>query len=73
MKASTERKIMRWIHIILSFPIVGYLYEPVADQSNAAFVATQFVLVPIVILSGLWMWKGQNVRQWLKRLGNEHW
>ncbi len=58
---------MRWIHIISSFPIVGYIYEPVADKPNAAFVATQFVLVPIAILSGLWMWKGQDVRKWLKR------
>jgi thiosulfate reductase cytochrome b subunit len=70
MNASTERKIMRWIHIILSFPIVGYIYEPVADKPNAAF-ATQFVFVPTVILSGLWMWKGQDVRKWLKRLGNK--
>jgi thiosulfate reductase cytochrome b subunit len=68
MKANTERKIMRWIHIILSFPIVGYLYEPVADQPNAAFAATKFVFVPIVILSGLWMWKGQVIRRWLRSL-----
>jgi thiosulfate reductase cytochrome b subunit len=69
MKTSTERKIMRWIHIILSFPIVGYIYEPVADRSNTAFAVTQFVLVPTVIFSGLWMWKGQDIRKWLKRLG----
>lgn len=71
MKVSTERKIMRWIHIVLSFPIVGYIYDPVAGETNAAFATTQFVFVPIVILSGLWMWKGQDVRKWLKRLGNK--
>lgn len=71
MKASTERKIMRWIHVILSFPIVGYIYEPIADKPKAAFAVTQFILVPIVILSGLWMWKGQEVRKWLKHLGNK--
>ncbi len=71
MKVSAERRIMRWIHIVLSFPIVGYIYEPVTGRPNAAFAATQFVFVPIVILSGLWMWKGQDVRKWLKRLGNK--
>lgn len=66
MKASTERKIMRWIHIILSIPIVGYIYEPVAKKSNAAF-ATKFVFIPVVILPGLWMWKGHLLRNLLKR------
>lgn len=65
MKASTERKIMRWIHIILSIPIVNYIYEPVAEP-NAAF-ATKFVFIPVVILSGLWMWKGHLLRNLLKR------
>jgi hypothetical protein len=68
MKSSVERKILRWVHIILSIPIVSYLYEPVTDQPNAAFATTKFVFVPIVILSGLWMWKGQVVRKWLQSL-----
>jgi thiosulfate reductase cytochrome b subunit len=66
MKASTERKIMRWIHIILSIPMVGYIYEPVAERPDAAF-ATRFVFIPVVILSGLWMWKGHLLRNLLKR------
>jgi len=66
MKARTERIIMRWIHIILSIPIVGYIYEPVAEGSNAAF-AIRFVYIPVVILSGLWMWKGHLLRNLLKR------
>lgn len=68
MKPSLERKILRWVHIVLSFPILGYLYEPVADKPNAVFAATKFVFVPIVILSGLWMWKGQVVRKQLQTL-----
>ncbi|PSB07784.1 hypothetical protein C7B76_27515 [filamentous cyanobacterium CCP2] len=66
MKLSTERIILRWVHILLSFPIVGYIYEPVADTSYEAF-ATKFVYIPIVVLSGLWMWKGQVIRQWFRR------
>jgi hypothetical protein len=65
MKTSTERIIMRWIHIILSIPIVNYIYAP-AEIPDAAF-ATKFVFIPVVILSGLWMWKGYFLRKLLAR------
>lgn len=32
MKASTERVLIRWIHILFSIPIVGYIYGPVAES-----------------------------------------
>lgn len=63
MKASTERMILRWVHIVLSIPIVGYIYGPVSQISEAV-VAVRWVIFPIVILSGLWMWKGH----WVKKL-----
>jgi len=65
MKAATERKIIRWIHLILSIPIVGYIYGPVAGIPEAA-AAVRWVFFPIVILSGLWMWKGHWVKQQFK-------
>lgn len=67
MKASTERQIMRWIHIILSFPIVDYIYGGVVAERPDAALATRFVFIPGVILSGLWMWKGHLLRNLLKR------
>lgn len=62
MKASTERKIIRWLHIVLSIPILGYIYGPVSDIP-AATNAVRFVFLPIVVLSGFWMWK----RHWFRR------
>jgi hypothetical protein len=62
MKAATERRILRWTHIILSIPILGYIYGPVS-QIPEAVTTIRFIIVPIVILSGLWMWKGH----WAKR------
>ncbi|MBO9154414.1 hypothetical protein ACFOTA_19525 [Chitinophaga sp. GCM10012297] len=56
MKASTERKIIRWLHILLSIPIIGYIYGPVSSIPAAAD-AVRFVFMPIVALSGFWMWK----------------
>jgi hypothetical protein len=62
MKASAERKILRWIHIITSIPIIGYIYGPVKNIPNAV-TAIQWVIFPVIVLTGLWMWKGH----WVKR------
>ncbi len=70
MKASTERKIMRWVHIILSVPIVGYLYGPVASIPVGAMIV-RWIVFPLLVLSGLWMWKGHFVKKWFKNKNKE--
>jgi hypothetical protein len=65
LKASTQRKIWRWVHIILSVPIVGFIYGPVSKIPRAAF-AVQWVFFPVVVISGFWMWKGQAIKKWFK-------
>jgi hypothetical protein len=60
------RWIFRWIHIVLSIPILGYIYSPFERIPNYA-PATRFVFVPILILSGLWMWKGHVVRRLISK------
>jgi thiosulfate reductase cytochrome b subunit len=62
MKEATKRSIVRWIHIVLAIPIVGYIYSPFDQIPNYAFV-TRYVYVPILVLSGLWLWKGHVVRR----------
>ena len=63
MKASTERKIIRWIHIILSIPVLGYIYGPVAQMPGPAMMV-RFVFMPIIVLSGFYLWKGHLLRKW---------
>jgi len=62
MKDATGRSIIRWIHIICSIPIIGYIYSPFEDIPNYAPL-TRFVFVPVMLLSGLWMWKGHVLRR----------
>jgi hypothetical protein len=62
MNQGTIRLIFRWIHIIFSIPILGYIYSPFDQIHNYAFT-TRFVFVPIIVLSGLGMWKGHVVRR----------
>lgn len=65
MKAATERKIIRWIHIILSVPILGYIYGPVSTIPVGAALV-KFVMLPTVVLSGLWLWKGHLIKKRFK-------
>ena len=60
------RSIFRWIHLVFSIPILGYIYSPFEKIPSYA-PATRFVFVPIMILSGLWMWKGHVVRRLISK------
>jgi hypothetical protein len=66
MKETTKRTIVRWIHIICGIPIVGYIYSPFEQIPNYA-PATRFVFLPVMLVSGLWMWKGHLVRQFVSK------
>ena len=62
MNQAAKRSIFRWIHIVFSIPIIGYIYSPFQEIPNYA-PAVRFVFFPILALSGLWMWKGHVVRR----------
>ena len=66
MNQGTVRTILRWVHIIVAIPIFGYLYSPFEKLPDYA-PATRFVFFPIMVVSGLWMWKGHVVRRLLSR------
>jgi len=57
MKNSTKRSILRWIHLILSIPIFGYVYSPFEKIPEYA-TPVRFLFFPLIVLSGLLMWKG---------------
>src|SRR5438874_10235089 len=54
---TTKRTILRCVHLILSIPILGYIYEPASEVQEYAG-AVRFVFVPLMILSGYWMYSG---------------
>jgi thiosulfate reductase cytochrome b subunit len=62
MNQATKRSILRWIHLVLAIPIAGYVYSPFEDIPQYAG-PTRFVFFPILVLTGLWMWKGHIVRR----------
>jgi hypothetical protein len=66
MKDATKRSIVRSIHLIFSIPIIGYIYSPF-EQLPAYAPRVRFVVVPLMLLSGLWMWKGHVVRRFFSK------
>ena len=66
MNSATKRSILRWIHIIFAIPIVGYVYSPFEELPNYAPVV-RFVAIPLIVLTGLWMWKGHVLRRLISK------
>jgi len=57
MNKGTKRSILRWIHIVFGIPILGYIYSPFEQIPNYAPIV-RFIAVPVIVLSGFWMWIG---------------
>jgi len=72
MTAWRERDIVRFLHLVLSIPIVGYLYGPVEHIPQAAFFA-RWIAMPAIVLSGFWMWLKPRIAKRIlqRRLGRE--
>ncbi len=48
---------IRCVHLVLSIPILGYIYEPASEVQQYAG-GVRFIFVPVMILSGYWMYAG---------------
>jgi len=60
------RSVFRWIHLICGIPILGYIYDSPSDTHNYA-PSVRYVFLPVLLLSGLWMWKGHVVRRLISK------
>jgi thiosulfate reductase cytochrome b subunit len=63
---AAKRSILRWIHLIFGIPILGYIYSPFEDIPQYA-PAVRYFFLPVLVLSGLWMWKGHVIRRLFRR------
>jgi hypothetical protein len=66
MNQGTLRSILRWGHIALSIPIIGYVYSPFEELPKYA-PRVRFFFVPVVIALGIWMWKGHALRRLISK------
>ena len=54
---ATKRAILRWVHLIFTIPILGYIYGEPSDVQQYVGAA-RYIFVPVVILAGYWMYAG---------------
>ena len=66
MSEATKRSIFRWVHIVCGIPILGYIYDSPSDTHNYA-TSVRYLFLPVLLLSGLWMWKGHVVRRLISK------
>ena len=57
MNNATKRSILRWVHLIFTIPILGYIYGKPSDVQQYVGAA-RYIFVPVVILAGYWMYSG---------------
>lgn len=58
MNNATKHSTLRWVHIIFGLlPVLGYVYSPF-DQIPQYAPLARYVFVPVLLLSGYWMYSG---------------
>jgi hypothetical protein len=62
MTHGTKRAILRTIHLVFGIPIIGYVYSPFENIPQYAG-PTRYFFLPMLVLTGLWLWKGHAVRR----------
>ena len=66
MSVSTKtRDRLRVLHLVASAVLGTYVYSPWGAEPWFRLVI-QVVVIPLITLSGLWMWKGRKLVSWLK-------
>lgn len=57
MNNAIKRSILRWIHLMCCIPTLGYIYGEASEVQQYA-AAVRFGFIPVIILSGFWMYSG---------------
>ena len=66
MTDAAKRSVLRWVHLLFGLPILGFIYGPPEEvQQYAPYF--RYVFVPVLVLSGLLMWKGHVLRQFFSK------
>lgn len=66
MKTLAKRNAVRWLHIGVGSIIATYIYSP-WGEIPAFQVFTKAVVIPLTILSGIWLWKGHLLKPFFSK------
>ena len=69
MTSAAKRTILRSVHILVGLPLIGFIYGPPAEVEQYRYMF-QYVLFPLLVLSGVLLWKGHVVQRLFSRGSN---
>jgi thiosulfate reductase cytochrome b subunit len=59
-----ERDVLRWVHLVGAVAIGMFVYSPWRNQAEF-LISMRVLIIPALILTGVWMWKGHQMRKFL--------
>lgn len=62
-----SRSVQRTVHVGLAVALGGFIYSPLGSSPRAELFL-QLAVFPLLALSGLFLWKGNQLRVWVGRL-----
>jgi hypothetical protein len=65
-----ERDVMRGVHLVSSVAIGTFIYSPWRNQAEF-LVSMQVLVIPALLLTGVWMWKGHQVKKFFSSFQNQ--
>ena len=61
------RLILRYTHLAAGILIILFVYSPLGD-APAFELLVQIALIPVVVLTGIWIWQQARVRRLFARV-----
>jgi hypothetical protein len=64
-----RRSVHRAVHLVPAAVLGVFLYSPLRTDPSAVLLV-QAVVFPVLVLSGLLLWRGGRLRRWLATRGS---
>lgn len=60
------RTTLRWGHVLEGMFLVAYVYSGSHTSAVLTNIA-RFVVMPLIVVSGLWLWQQGRIVRWMRR------
>jgi hypothetical protein len=69
MTAAQQRRAQRVVHVAAALVLIAYLYAPLEAQLQDA---VRFVVLPMLVVTGIAMWQAPRIRRLRKSVSRTH-
>jgi hypothetical protein len=66
LSGKLQRTILRYTHLLAGMLNVFFIYTPLGDVREFELLV-QIILVPVIVITGVWMWQQARVRKLLAK------